>query len=98
MPHARRLWGYLARRCVPLHTDLVPPLLTLLAWVTWRQDDTVTARHALKEALSLDPAHRMVNLLYDAINRGVDREELLEVFRIALRESLDQDHSDTHHP
>ncbi|MER6011619.1 DUF4192 domain-containing protein [Streptomyces bluensis] len=79
--HARQLWSYLARRCVPPHTDLAPPLLTLLAWVAWRQEDIITARYALKEALTIDPTYHMANLLHEAINRGVDNDKLLNAFR-----------------
>ncbi|MGW3121325.1 DUF4192 domain-containing protein [Streptomyces sp. NPDC001107] len=83
LAHARPLWGYLARCCVPPHTNLAPPLLTLLAWTAWRQDDTITARHALTQALSIDPDYRMARLLHNSINLGDERDELMDIFRTA---------------
>ncbi|MGW8951540.1 DUF4192 domain-containing protein [Streptomyces sp. NPDC055709] len=83
LPYERQLWATLARHCVPPHATLAPASLTLLAWVAWRQDDTATARHALKEALTIDPTCSMANLLHDAMNLGTDRNKLSEIFRTA---------------
>ncbi|MGW7354938.1 DUF4192 family protein [Streptomyces sp. NPDC054784] len=55
LPAERQLWGHLARRRVPSHTEKAPPLLTLLGWVAWRQNDTVTASHTFSDALDNDP-------------------------------------------
>ncbi|MFE2179024.1 DUF4192 domain-containing protein [Streptomyces sp. NPDC059455] len=81
LPHARRLWIYLARRCVPPFTGQSVPLLTALAWVAWRQEDKITARLALRQALNTDPDDAMADLLHDAINAGADPQGLLAIVR-----------------
>ncbi|MGW4079766.1 hypothetical protein ACWELB_40895 [Streptomyces asiaticus] len=43
LPHALRLWAFLARRCIPPCADAAVPVLTLFAWVAWRQKDLVAA-------------------------------------------------------
>ncbi|MBY8884823.1 DUF4192 domain-containing protein [Streptomyces sp. PTM05] len=81
LPYERQLWGYLARRCVPPHTDKAPPLLTLLGWVAWRQNDTVTASHALADALGIDPDYRMAKVLLHAIRAECDPARFLAICR-----------------
>ncbi|MEU0722910.1 DUF4192 domain-containing protein [Streptomyces sp. NPDC006140] len=81
LPYERKLWGYLARHCVPPHTDKAPPLLILLGWVAWRQGDTVTACHALTDALDIHPGYTLAELLLDGIRTGVDPALLLATFR-----------------
>jgi hypothetical protein len=81
LPHARRLWTYLARRCIPPFTGQAVPVLTALAWVAWRQDDKITARLALKQALTTDPDYAMADILHDAINTGADPLGLLNIVR-----------------
>ncbi|WP_145497594.1 DUF4192 domain-containing protein [Streptomyces sp. CFMR 7] len=85
LPTERQLWGYLARRCVPPHTDKAAPLLTLLGWVAWRQNDTVTASHALSDALDVDPHYQLAKLLLDAIRMGCDPAGFLEISREAAQ-------------
>ncbi|MFG3656893.1 DUF4192 family protein [Streptomyces sp. NPDC047706] len=86
LPAERQLWGYLARRCVPPHTDKAPPLLTLLGWVAWRQNDTVTASHALTEAVDIYPGYTMAKLLLDGIRKECDPARLLATYRDAAAE------------
>ncbi|MEV6132141.1 DUF4192 family protein [Streptomyces violaceusniger] len=83
LPYERQLWGYLARRCVPPHTDKAPPLLTLLGWVAWRQDDTITAVHAFADALDTDPGYELAKILLDGIRTRCDPAALLAAFRDA---------------
>ncbi|MFJ2199012.1 DUF4192 family protein [Streptomyces violaceusniger] len=83
LPYERQLWGYLARRCVPPHTDKAPPLLTLLGWVAWRQDDTITAAHAFADALDIDPGYDLAKILLDGIRTRCDPAALLAAFRNA---------------
>ncbi|NEW72562.1 DUF4192 family protein [Streptomyces rhizosphaericus] len=88
LPYERQLWGYLARRCVPPHTDKAPPLLTLLGWVAWRQDDTVTAAHAFTDALDIHPGYELAEILLQGIRAECDPAALLAAFRNAQRELL----------
>ncbi|MGW7572353.1 DUF4192 family protein [Streptomyces sp. NPDC054765] len=81
LTYERQLWGYLARHCVPPHTDKAPPLLTLLAWVVWRQGDTVTASHALTDALDIDPGYGLAELLLTGIRTKCDPAPILAMFR-----------------
>ncbi|MFE2179329.1 DUF4192 family protein [Streptomyces sp. NPDC059455] len=83
LSYERQLWGYLARRCVPPHTDKAPPLLTLLGWVAWRQDDTITAAHAFADALDIDPGYDLAKILLDGIRTRCDPAALLAAFRNA---------------
>ncbi|WP_382465852.1 DUF4192 family protein [Streptomyces noursei] len=95
LPAERQLWGYLARRCVPPHTDKAPPLLTLLGWVAWRQGDTVTASHAFTDALDIDPNYALAEHLRDGIRNECDPAALLAVYRAALqRFAADRDDFD----
>lgn len=79
----RQLWGYLARRCVPPHTDKAPPLLTLLGWVAWRQNDTVTASHAFSDALDIDPHYVLAKHMLEGFRTECDPAVFLEIFRAA---------------
>lgn len=88
LPHARRLWAFLARRCHPPYTDMAAPALTLLGWVAWRQDDLPAARLALKEALTLNPDYEMASLLHDMINSEADPQNLLAIALQAKEERL----------
>ncbi|MFE0130129.1 DUF4192 domain-containing protein [Streptomyces sp. NPDC059037] len=96
LPIARQLWAYLARRCVPPHSRMALPLLTLLSWVAWRQDDIVTARHAIKEALTIGPTYLMADLLHDAMNSRTDRDGLLTRIRAANHRQVEEDQADIH--
>ncbi|MDI3408296.1 DUF4192 family protein [Streptomyces cavernicola] len=89
LPSERQLWGYLARRCVPPHTDKAPPLLALLGWVAWRQNDTVTASHAFSDALKFDPNYRLAKLLLMGIRNGSDPAVILALFRIGAQRFAD---------
>jgi hypothetical protein len=86
LPYERHLWATLARRCVPPYSAMAPSLLTLFAWVTWRQDDTVTARHALREALEIDRSYTLAQLLHTAINQGSPADGFLNICRTAVGE------------
>ncbi|MFE7277933.1 DUF4192 domain-containing protein [Streptomyces sp. NPDC057623] len=90
LPHARRLWAALCRRCIPPYTDAAIPALTLLAAVTWRQGDLPTARHALRQALTADPEYDLAEAITDAINSGADATSLLPVAHQAKAERLDR--------
>ncbi|MFI1830679.1 DUF4192 domain-containing protein [Streptomyces sp. NPDC020412] len=96
LPVERLLWGYLARRCVPPHTDKATPLLTLLGWVAWRQGDTIAASHALADALDIDPDYRLAQSLLDGINNGCDPAPLLAIYREeSQRFAADRAHLDS---
>ncbi|MFD4480532.1 DUF4192 domain-containing protein [Streptomyces sp. NPDC058257] len=95
LPHTRQLWAYLARRCVPPHTDKAPPLLTLLGWVAWRQDDTVLARLAFREATAIDPTYEMAELLHHGVSNGADPHRLLKAYRAVGHKPLTDDEPDT---
>ncbi|MEV4907099.1 DUF4192 domain-containing protein [Streptomyces albidoflavus] len=77
LPAERQLWANLARRCVPPHTAKARPLLTLLGWVAWRQNDTVTARQAFSDALDIDPNYRLARHMLDGIRVELDPAEVL---------------------
>ncbi|MFE4535770.1 DUF4192 family protein [Streptomyces scopuliridis] len=81
LPYERQLWGDLARRCVPPHTGKAAALLTLLGWVAWRQDDTVTAAHALSDAVDIDPHYGLATTLLDGIRSEADPAPLLKILR-----------------
>jgi hypothetical protein len=81
LPYERQLWAELARRCVPPHTDLAPAPLTLFAWVAWRQGDTVAARHALRDALTIDSRYTLAGHLHEGLNQGVPVEAFLDICR-----------------
>ncbi|MFJ9617805.1 DUF4192 domain-containing protein [Streptomyces noursei] len=81
LPYERQLWGYLARRCVPPHTEKAPPLLTLLGWAAWRQGDTTTASHAFAEALAIHPGYTLAELLLEGIRNECDPARILATNR-----------------
>ncbi|MFD8379138.1 DUF4192 domain-containing protein [Streptomyces sp. NPDC059679] len=81
LPHARRLWAFLARRCIPPYTEAAVPVLTLFAWIAWRQEDILAARLALTQALTADPDYELADVLNYAINSEVDPQGLLETAR-----------------
>lgn len=81
LSYERQLWGDLARRCVPPYTDKAPPLLTLLGWVAWRKDDTVTAAHAFTDALDIDPGYELAEMLLHGIRTETDPASILAVAR-----------------
>ncbi|MFE3525367.1 DUF4192 domain-containing protein [Streptomyces sp. NPDC059161] len=83
LPHARRLWAFLARRCLPPYEPAAVPALTLLAAVAWRQHDLPTARLALQRALTLDPDDESADAIHGAINSGLDATSLLPIARNA---------------
>lgn len=87
LPHARKLWMFLARRCVQPYTDLAAPILTLLAWTAWLQDDTPAARVALRRARDADPGHRLAEIFHHAMNTGADPGLLLDRIRQGLADS-----------
>lgn len=91
LPYERHLWANLARRCVPPYTDLAPSLLTLFAWVAWRQGDTVTARHALREALDIENGYTLAQQLHMAINQDVPADGFLDICRTVGREQQADD-------
>ncbi|MER6125384.1 DUF4192 domain-containing protein [Streptomyces sp. NPDC001795] len=80
LPYERQLWADLARRCVPPYTELAPALLTLFAWVAWRQGDTATARLALREAMTINSNYLLAQHLHQGLNQDVPVDRFLEVF------------------
>ncbi|MCX4746481.1 DUF4192 domain-containing protein [Kitasatospora sp. NBC_01287] len=78
---AQRLWRFLTRRCVPPYDEFAKAPLTLLAWTSWLAGDTATTRVALAEALELDPAYTLADLLYHSLNSGLEPDGLLRVVR-----------------
>ncbi|MFB8172488.1 DUF4192 domain-containing protein [Kitasatospora purpeofusca] len=73
----RRLWGFLATRCVAPHERLAAPPLTLLAWVSWVAGDAATARVVLGHTLRRAPGYLLAQLLYESMNGGFAPEVLL---------------------
>jgi hypothetical protein len=97
LPHARRLWAFLARRCIPPYDDAAVPALTLLAAVAWRQGHLPTARLALTKALTTDPHYELADALHHAINSGAHAEGLLTAARKGRNERLARvQRTDTH--
>lgn len=92
LPHARRLWAFLTRRCIPPYADAAVPALTLFAWVAWRQQDIIAARLALKQALTIEPEYDLADTLHDAINSGADPQGLLDIARTTRDERLARAH------
>ncbi|MEV0188731.1 DUF4192 domain-containing protein [Kitasatospora purpeofusca] len=74
---ARRLWSFLATRCVAPHERLAAPPLTLLAWVSWVAGDAATARVVLGHTLRRAPGYLLAQLLYESMNGGFAPEVLL---------------------
>nr|WSZ96800.1 DUF4192 domain-containing protein [Streptomyces sp. NBC_00857] len=83
LPPARRLWSFLARSCVPPFTYEAAPALTLLAFVAWRQNDIITARLALRQALTINPDYEIAT----GIHLGIEDEDDPREFLIAAREA-----------
>ncbi|MFF7592525.1 DUF4192 domain-containing protein [Kitasatospora purpeofusca] len=73
----RRLWSFLATRCVAPHERLAAPPLTLLAWVSWVAGDAATARVVLGHTLRRAPGYLLAQLLYESMNGGFAPEVLL---------------------
>ncbi|MDY0813153.1 DUF4192 domain-containing protein [Kitasatospora purpeofusca] len=73
----RRLWTFLATRCVAPHERLAAPPLTLLAWVSWVAGDAATARVVLGHTLRRTPGYLLAQLLYESMNGGFAPEALL---------------------
>ncbi|WP_330317991.1 DUF4192 domain-containing protein [Streptomyces platensis] len=88
LPHARRLWAYLARHCAAPYTQEAVPALTLLAFVAWRQDDLITAHLALRQAITTDPDYELATGIHLATIDGEDPRELLAIARQARAERL----------
>ncbi|MEU6254257.1 DUF4192 family protein [Streptomyces sp. NPDC047043] len=66
-------------------------LLTLLAWATWREDDTAAARLVLCEAMTtIDSDYTLAQHLHQGLNQDVPVARSLEVFRTTAA----QDHAD----
>ncbi|WP_433858587.1 DUF4192 domain-containing protein [Streptomyces kronopolitis] len=78
---ALRLWRALARRCAGGYAEHAVAPLTLAGWVCWSTEDGPSARVALGSALSLDPEYTFAQLLYRAINEGLDPEPLRRCLR-----------------
>ncbi|WP_406112244.1 DUF4192 domain-containing protein [Kitasatospora purpeofusca] len=73
----RRLWTFLATRCVAPHERFAAPPLTLLAWVSWVAGDAATARVVLGHTLRRAPRYLLAQLLYESMNGGFAPEVLL---------------------
>ncbi|MFC5665607.1 DUF4192 family protein [Kitasatospora misakiensis] len=73
----RRLWTFLATRCVAPYESCAAPPLTLLAWVAWVAGDTATARVVLGHTLRRNPSYLLAQLLYESMNGGFAPETLL---------------------
>ncbi|MFJ6750334.1 DUF4192 domain-containing protein [Streptomyces sp. NPDC091266] len=78
---ALRLWRALARRCAGGFAEHAAAPLTLAGWVCWATDDGPSARVALGRALSTDPDYLFAQLLYRAVNDGLDPEPLRRCLR-----------------
>lgn len=96
VPYERQFWANLARRCVPPYTELAPALLTLFAWVAWRQDDPGAARLALREAMTIDNDYLLAQHLHQGLNQGVPVGRFLEVFRTSAAQDQADDEAALH--
>ncbi|MFE0190755.1 DUF4192 domain-containing protein [Streptomyces sp. NPDC058989] len=88
LPHARRLWAHLARHCAAPYTQEAVPALTLLAFVAWRQQDLITARLALRQAITTDPDYELATGLHLGTIDGEDPRELLALARQARADRI----------
>ncbi|GAA1920042.1 DUF4192 domain-containing protein [Streptantibioticus ferralitis] len=88
LPHARRLWSYLARHCTTPYTYEAVPILTLLAFVAWRQDDLITAHLALRQALTTDADYELAVGIHLGILDGDDPRDLLDLAQQARAERI----------
>ncbi|OIJ97808.1 hypothetical protein BIV25_13460 [Streptomyces sp. MUSC 14] len=77
LPHARRLWAYLARHCAEPFTQEAVPILTLFAFIAWRQDDLIAARLALRDAITTDPDYELATGIHLATIDSEDPREFL---------------------
>ncbi|WP_405803471.1 DUF4192 family protein [Streptomyces sp. NBC_01187] len=77
LPHARRLWAYLARHCAEPFTQEAVPILTLFAFVAWRQGDLIAARLALRDAITANPDHELANGIHLGMVDDEDPREFL---------------------
>ncbi|MET9833744.1 DUF4192 family protein [Streptomyces sp. NPDC006385] len=77
LPHARRLWAYLARHCAEPFTQEAVPILTLFAFVAWRQGDLIAARLALRDAITTDPDYELATGIHLGAIDGEDPREWL---------------------
>lgn len=95
LPHARRLWAYLARQCAEPFTREAVPALTLFAFVAWRQNDLIAARLALRDAITTDEDYELAVGIHLGTIDGEDPRDLLALARqaradrIALRQHPD---------
>ncbi|MGW7486787.1 DUF4192 family protein [Streptomyces sp. NPDC054786] len=88
LPHARRLWSYLARHCAAPFTQEAVPILTLLGFVARRQNDLIPARLAFRQAIATDPDYELATGIHLATIDREDPRELLAVARQARAERL----------
>jgi hypothetical protein len=69
----RLLWADLVRRCEPGHAA---PAATLLAYLTWRAGDGLSASIALDRALDADPRYSAAGLMAEVLARGLSPRRL----------------------
>ncbi|MFJ5734770.1 DUF4192 family protein [Streptomyces microflavus] len=81
LPHARRLWAYLARHCADPFTQEAVPILTLFAFTAWRQGDLIATRLALHDAITTDPDYERAVGIHLATIDGEDPREHLAAAR-----------------
>ncbi|MGW0545173.1 DUF4192 family protein [Streptomyces griseoincarnatus] len=77
LPHARRLWAYLARHCAEPFTQEAVPMLTLFAFVAGRQGDLIAARLALRDAITTNPEYELATGIHLGTIDGEDPREWL---------------------
>ncbi|WP_407286400.1 DUF4192 domain-containing protein [Streptomyces sp. BP-8] len=77
LPHARRLWAYLARHCAEPFTHEAAPILTLFAFAAWRQGDLIAVRLALRDAITNDPDYELATGIHLGTIDGEDPREWL---------------------
>ncbi|WP_412566069.1 DUF4192 family protein [Streptomyces decoyicus] len=80
--------AYLVRHCAAPYTEAAVPALTLFAFVAWRQQDLISARLALRQALITDPDYELATGIHLATIDREDPRELLAVARQARAERL----------
>ncbi|MFD7921470.1 DUF4192 domain-containing protein [Streptomyces sp. NPDC059740] len=78
---ALRLWRALSRRCVGGFREHAAAPLALAGWVAWSSGDEPSARVALGAAVQADPEYVFARLLQQAINQGLDAEEVRRCLR-----------------
>lgn len=77
LSHARRLWAYLARHCAEPFTYDAVPILTLFAFVAWRQSDLIAARLALRDAITTEPEYELATGIHLGTIDGEDPRDWL---------------------